>query len=128
MTTRPPLEFRCGHKGCYGKVAEFRTAKVGFEMVLYQREAVLSMDEDEDPIRAMVAGGNVKLRRLEPEVTPVPLALDEMAKHAGPESWIIEPNCPKCGMTLDMRPLDRATIDAYGDRRKRAVILNPVAR
>lgn len=122
-----PLEFRCGRAGCYGKVAEFRAADHGYQLVLYQREAMLHLEDGEDPVRAMVAGDKVKLQRLEPEVTPVPLSLVEMAKVADAESWIIAPNCPKCGTTLDMRPLSHTTLDAYGDPKKRAVILNPIA-
>lgn len=127
MTVRPPLEFRCGRAGCYGKVAEFRSGADGFELVLYQREAMLALEPGEDPVRAMIAGDNVKLRRFDPEVTPVPLPLDEMAEVASAEIWIIEPNCPKCGTTLDMRPLSPATLDVYRDPKKRAVILNPTA-
>lgn len=109
-------------------MAEFRPGGDGYELVLYQREAMLNLGDGEDPVRAMVAGGHVKHRRLEPEITPVPLGLDQIAEVAAPESWIITPNCPKCAAVLDMRPLSPTTVDTYKDPKKRAVILNPLTQ
>ncbi len=124
---RRSLEFRCGKAGCYGQVAEFRPAERAFELVLYQREPTLVVEDGQDFVRAMLEGNNVKRRRRDPERTPVSLSLDQLAERVSAESWIITPNCPKCGTTLDMRPLDPTVIEVYRDPSKPAVILKPVA-